>query len=99
MSNQNASVTAASAETSADLPEEGIESIGDYHRMAAHHFTAAAKHHEAAATADDEGEEEAAGRHAHLAYHHQLNGVQCAEIAVMDSESPDDEFDETPTTA
>ena len=75
------------------LADEDFETIGDYHRMAAHHFTAAAKHHLAAADADDEGREEANARHALLAYRHQLNGVQCAEIAMMESESLDDEFD------
>ena len=42
-----------------ELTEEEFETIGDYHRMAAHHFEAAAKHHLAAAAADDEGDEEA----------------------------------------
>lgn len=28
-----------------DLVDEDFETIGDYHRMAAHHFQAAAKHH------------------------------------------------------
>jgi hypothetical protein len=75
------------------LEEDDFETIGDYHRMAAHHFTAAAKHHLAAADADDEGNEEANARHALLAYRHQLNGVQCAEIAMMESDTLDDEFD------
>jgi hypothetical protein len=75
------------------LVDEDFETIGDYHRMAAHHFSAAAKHHLAAADADDEGNEETHARHALLAYRHQLNGVQCAEIAMMESDSPDDEFD------
>ena len=73
--------------------DEDFETIGDYHRMAAHHFTAAAKHHLAAADADDEGHEESHARHALLAYRHQLNAVQCSEIAMMESESLDDEFD------
>jgi hypothetical protein len=42
-----------------DLVDEDFETIGDYHRMAAHHFQAAAKHHLAAAAADDEGDDEA----------------------------------------
>jgi hypothetical protein len=75
------------------LEEDDFETIGDYHRMAAHHFSAAAKHHLAAADADDEGNEEANARHALLAYRHQLNGVQCAEIAMMESDTLDDEFD------
>jgi hypothetical protein len=61
--------------------------------MAAHHFTLAAKHHLAAAQADDEGDEQVNSRHALLAYRHQLNGVQCAEIANMESDSLEDEFD------
>lgn len=77
----------------AELVDEDFETIGDYHRMAAHHFQAAAKHHLAAATADDEGDDEANARHAFLAYRHQLNGVQCAEIAMMESDSLDDAFD------
>jgi hypothetical protein len=77
-----------------DVPdEEEFETVGDCHRMAAYHFHAAAKHHEAAAAADDEGHDEAVARHAQMAYRHQLNGVQYAEIATMESESLDDEFD------
>jgi len=76
-----------------EASEEDFETIGDYHRMAAHHFTAAAKHHLAAADADDEGNDEALARHVLLAYRHQLNGVQCAEIAAMESDTLDDEFD------
>ena len=72
--------------------EEGFETIGDYHRMAAHHFEAAAKHHLAAAAADDEGDEETNARHALLAYRHQLNGIQCAEIAQMETDTLEDEF-------
>jgi hypothetical protein len=75
-----------------ELAEEEFETIGDYHRMAAHHFEAAAKHHLAAAAADDEGDEEANARHALLAYRHQLNGIQCAEIAQMESDTLEDEF-------
>ncbi len=89
MSNENSAI-----DSSADLQDDDFESIGQYHRMAAHHFSAAAKHHLAAALADDEGEEDAAARHAHLAYRHQLNGMQYAEVAVMDSDSLEDEFSE-----
>lgn len=78
-----------------DLPteifDEEFETVGDHHRMAAHHFAAAAKLHLLAATADDEGDDEAAARHAYVAYRHQLNGTQYAEIAVMDSETMEDE--------
>jgi hypothetical protein len=86
-------MTENTSPVSEDLSEEEFETIGDYHRMAAHHFNAAAKHHVAAAAADDEGHDEAVARHAHLAYRHQLNGVQYAEIAAMESEGLDDEFD------
>jgi hypothetical protein len=81
-----------------ELTEEEFETIGDYHRMAAHHFEAAAKHHLAAAAADDEGDEETNARHALLAYRHQLNGIQCAEIAQMESDTLEDEFS-TPAEA
>ena len=90
MTHENASVN----ETTEDFPEEEAGSIGDHHRMAARHFSAAAKHHLAAAAADDDGDDEANAHHAHQAYRHQLNGVQYAEIAVMDNESLEDEFDE-----
>lgn len=73
--------------------DEDFETLGDYYRMAAHHFNAAAKHLTSAAEADDEGHDEASARHAHLAYRHQLHGVQYAEIAAMESDSLDDEFD------
>jgi hypothetical protein len=82
-----------SEDISEDIGDEDFETIGDYHRMAAHHFQAAAKHHLAAADADDEGDEQANARHAFLAYRHQLNGVQCAEIAMMEGDALDDEFD------
>jgi hypothetical protein len=47
----------------------------------------------AAAEADDEGHDEAAARHAHMAYRHQLNAIQYAEIAAMESDNLEDEFD------
>ena len=80
------------AETS--LMDEEFETVGDHHRMAAHHFAAAAKFHALAATADDEGDDAACARHAYAAYRHQLNAVQYAEIAVMDSEELDEELEE-----
>jgi hypothetical protein len=86
-------MTENTSPVSEDLSEEEFETIGDYHRMAAHHFNAAAKHHVAAAAADDEGHDEAVARHAHLAYRHQLNAVQYAEIAAMENDGLDDEFD------
>lgn len=75
-----------------EYAEDDFESAADVHRMAAHHFTAAAKHHFAAAIAEDEGDPDKAARHTFLAYRHQLNAVQYAEIAAMDSEGPEDEF-------
>ena len=86
-------MTENTSPVSEDLLDDEVETIGDYHRMAARHFDAAAKHHVAAALADDEGHDEAVVRHAHLAYRHQLNGVQYAEIAALESESLGDEFD------
>lgn len=77
-----------------DAFDDEFETIGDYHRKAAHHFAEAAKHHLAAADADDDGDEEALDLHAFKAYRHQLNGVQCAEIAVMESEAEDEMLEE-----
>ena len=76
-----------------NLPQtdDEFESIGDYHRSAAYHFNAAAKHHLAAAAADDDGDEATAAHQAYLAYRHQLNGVQYAEIATMESDIPDED--------
>jgi len=74
--------------------EEEYESMGDHHRMAARHFAAAAQHHLSAAAAEDEGDHEATARHAYMAYRHQLNAVQYAEIATMDNESLEDEHDD-----
>lgn len=89
MTNDHAHVAATSMTDAMteELMDEEFESTGDHHRMAAHHFAAAAKHHEAAATAADEGDDEANAHQAYLAYRHQLNAVQYAEIAVMDNES------------
>ena len=91
------SVLADQAKSAAELlPEftgEELETIGDHHRMAAHHFAAAAKHHLAAAIADEEGDDETNAHQAYLAYRHQLNAVQYAEIAVMDSERLEDAHD------
>lgn len=99
MTNDHAQVTATSmneAMTEEHMEEE-FESTGDHHRMAAHHFAAAAKHHEAAATAADEGDDEANAHQAYLAYRHQLNAVQYAEIAVMDNESFEDDPETEPS--
>ena len=73
------------------MSDDDFETIGDYHRSAAYHFTAAAKHHLAAAAADDDGDDDTSARQAHLAYRHQLHAVQYAEIATMESDTPDDE--------
>ena len=89
--------TGIDAELPAEQFEEEFANAGDHHRMAAQHFSAAAKHHLAAAEADDEGDREANARHGYLAYRHQLNAVQYAEIAVMDNECLDDEFDQAAT--
>jgi hypothetical protein len=74
--------------------DDALETVGDFHRKAAHYFSEAARQHLAAAAADDEGDEVALELHAFKAYRHQLNGVQCAEIAVMESEeeATDEEF-------
>jgi len=93
MTNEAQSISATDDTSFEDEVDEGFESVGDYHRAAAEHFSAAARHHLLAAAADDEGDEEAADRHSYLAYRHRLNGVQYAEIAVMDSESVEDVID------
>jgi hypothetical protein len=79
----------AASEDELDESDE-FESVGDHHRAAAQHFAAAARHHLLAAAADDEGDADSADRHSYLAYRHRLNGIQYAEIAVMDSESLED---------
>ena len=93
----NAQTPEIHADSSVELTdehfEEEYESMGDHHRMAARHFAAAAKHHLSAAAADDEGDNAATARHAYMAYRHQLNAVQYAEIATMDNDSLDDEHD------
>lgn len=91
--NDHAIHSGSAVESLPELIDEEFETIGDHHRMAAHHFAAAAKHHLAAAVADDEGDDETNAHQAYLAYRHQLNAVQYAEIAVMDSESLEDAHD------
>ena len=71
--------------------EVDYEGVGDYHRQAAHHFAAAANHHLKAAQGNDDGNDESLILHAHMAYRHQLNGIQYAEIAAMESEFEADE--------
>jgi hypothetical protein len=73
--------------------DEEFETVGDYHRKAAQYFAQAARHHLAAAAADDDGDDTALEMHAFKAYRNQLNGVQCAEIAVMESEDDADALD------
>ena len=85
--------------TAAELPIEPLDedlddefdTTGDVHRLAAHHFAAAAKYHLLAAAADDEADEQAHGRYGYLAYRHQLNAVQYAEIAAMQDDDMEDE--------
>jgi hypothetical protein len=76
------------------LDEEDFETLAQYHRMAAHHFSAAAKHHLSAAAADEEGDDESVARHAYMAYRHQLSGLQYAEIAAMDNDGLEDEYEQ-----
>jgi hypothetical protein len=77
----------------AEAFDEEFETVGDYHRKAAQYFAQAARHHLAAAAADDDGDDTALEMHAFKAYRNQLNGVQCAEIAVMESEDEADSLD------
>jgi hypothetical protein len=95
MANENTPViqTDTTVELTQEHFEPEIETIAEYHRMAAMHFSAAAKQHQLAAKADDEGDTESTARHAFQAFRHQLNGVQYAEIAVMDNDSLNDEDD------
>jgi hypothetical protein len=76
-----------------DAFDEEFETVSDYHRKAAQYFAQAAKHHLAAAAADDDGDDTALEMHAFKAYRNQLNGVQCAEIAVMESDDGSDTLD------
>ena len=96
MTNTNTPVT--QTQSAVDLMEEHLEdefeTAAEYHQMAARHFEAAAKHHRLAAIADDEDDIESTAKHAFQAFRHQLNGVQYAEIAVMDNGNLDEEFSE-----
>jgi len=49
---------------------------------------------DAAARADDGGDEDSNARHAYLAYQHQLNAVQYAEIAALNTDSMEEELAE-----
>ncbi len=90
--NQEALDRSANAEFEEEFFDEDSETVGDLHRIAAQHFNAAAEHHRAAAAADDAGDVEALARHAYLAYRHQLNAVQYAEIAALDNEALESEL-------
>lgn len=92
MSNDQTLDIPADADIDNEFLDEDTESVGDLHRIAAQHFSAAAEHHLAAATADDEGDIDALSRHAYLAYRHQLNAVQYAEIAALDNDALDAEL-------
>lgn len=67
-----------------------FESPSENHRMAAYHFKQAYLHHELAATAYDSDDKNATDMHAFIAYRHQLNGIQFAEIAVMEVQGIDE---------
>jgi hypothetical protein len=57
--------------------EDEFETIGDYHRKAAHYFSQAAKHHLAAAAANDEGDETAMELNAFKAYRKEvIDGIR-----------------------
>ncbi len=88
----------AVAEFQTEQFDEEFETAGDHHRMAARHFSAAAKHHLLAATADDDGDEAEMARQAYMAYRHQLNAVQYAEIAALDSEQLEQELEDEVVT-
>jgi len=72
--------------------DEEFETAAEYHRLAAQHFAEAAKHHLLAAEVNDECDNKTNARHAYLAYRHQLNGVQYAEIAAMNNDNLKDDL-------
>lgn len=69
---------------------DDLESPSESHRMAAYHFKQAYLQHELAASAFDGGDQNATDMHAFIAYRHQLNAVQFAEIAVMEVQGIDE---------
>lgn len=69
---------------------DDLESPSESHRMAAYHFKQAYLQHELAASAYDNGDQNATDMHAFIAYRHQLNAVQFAEIAVMEVQGIDE---------
>ncbi len=86
----NDSVNTAVEEFSDEEYGDLLETVGESHRMAAFHFKEASKQHELAASAFDLGDHTACDMHAFMAYRHQLNAVQYAEIAVMDIQGLDE---------
>ena len=69
---------------------DDLESPSESHLMAAYHFKQAYLQHELAASAFDSGDQNATDMHAFIAYRHQLNAVQFAEIAVMEVQGIDE---------
>jgi hypothetical protein len=69
---------------------DDFESPAESHRMAAYHFKQAYMQHELAASAYESGDQNATDMHAFIAYRHQLNAVQFAEIAVMEVQGIDE---------
>ncbi len=69
---------------------DDLDSPCESHRMAAYHFKQAYLQHELAASAYESGDQNATDMHAFIAYRHQLNAVQFAEIAVMDVQGSDE---------
>jgi hypothetical protein len=73
--------------------DEDFESPSECHRSAAYHFLQAAKQHSLAAQAWESGDQNATDMHSFMAYRHQLNAVQYAEIAVMEVQGLDEQED------
>jgi hypothetical protein len=86
----NESVQPQVQEFSDEEYDDLFESVGESHRMASFHFKEASKQHELAASAFDLGDHTACDMHAFMAYRHQLNAVQYAEIAVMEIQGLDE---------
>ena len=77
-------------EFSEEQYDDLFESVGESHRMASFHFKEASKHHELAASAFDLADHTTCDMRAFMAYRHQLNAVQYAEIAVMEIQGLDE---------
>ena len=69
---------------------DDLESPSESHRMAAYHFKQAYLQHELAASAYESEDQNATDMHSFIAYRHQLNAVQFAEIAVMEVQGIDE---------